>query len=338
MKKLFTLITIAFMAMSASAAQLSIGAPTSNLTGDGNVYYDAATKTITFHEEYGYRPGWWLAWNSNTQANTGSDYSDYDEFVLELDGDVNFFVEVVIEYVGDVEDGVANNGGSGNKIVVPLDPTGKATVQQIFLRTDATGVGKSAIFKAAYFQNDEAEKTSINIFEGSPANPLDWGDNMVSATLGDEALALAEAGNYLGIDYTCEPYEADETSRYYQVQFMGVWWTLLEGVIGTNGAEKVSNGSSSNIIVNLEPTSTNLEFKLIDSDVATLKQQKGILLAGHGIYINRVYLRKESQNTAVNTITAAQKVQTGQMYNLAGQRVNDSYKGVVIMNGKKFVK
>ena len=39
--------------------------------------------------------------------------------------------------------------------------------------------------------------------------------------------------------------------------------------------------------------------------------------------------------TAISTVKAAQ--QTAEIYNLAGQKVSDSYKGVVIMNGKKVV-
>lgn len=40
--------------------------------------------------------------------------------------------------------------------------------------------------------------------------------------------------------------------------------------------------------------------------------------------------------TGINNITAA-KAQNGVRYNLAGQRVNESYKGVVIENGKKMI-
>lgn len=43
-----------------------------------------------------------------------------------------------------------------------------------------------------------------------------------------------------------------------------------------------------------------------------------------------------SSASSVDAITA-QTVKGGAMYNLAGQRVNESYKGVVIQNGKKFI-
>ena len=40
--------------------------------------------------------------------------------------------------------------------------------------------------------------------------------------------------------------------------------------------------------------------------------------------------------TYINNVNAA-KAENGVMYNLAGQKVNNGYKGVVIMNGKKML-
>jgi hypothetical protein len=37
------------------------------------------------------------------------------------------------------------------------------------------------------------------------------------------------------------------------------------------------------------------------------------------------------------TVTVNTKVNNGVMYNLSGQKVNKSYKGIVIINGKKVV-
>lgn len=41
--------------------------------------------------------------------------------------------------------------------------------------------------------------------------------------------------------------------------------------------------------------------------------------------------------TAINAVSVKAEAQSNAMYNLAGQRVNKNYKGVVIMNGKKFM-
>lgn len=42
--------------------------------------------------------------------------------------------------------------------------------------------------------------------------------------------------------------------------------------------------------------------------------------------------------TAIITIQAEHSAKDGVMYNLSGQQVNDTYKGIIIMNGKKLVK
>ena len=42
--------------------------------------------------------------------------------------------------------------------------------------------------------------------------------------------------------------------------------------------------------------------------------------------------------TAIDAIKAADADDNAPMYNLAGQKVSNSYKGVVIKNGKKLVK
>ena len=44
------------------------------------------------------------------------------------------------------------------------------------------------------------------------------------------------------------------------------------------------------------------------------------------------------ETTGITSIAADGTDSTAPMYNLAGQRVNDSFRGVVIQNGKKTIK
>ena len=43
-------------------------------------------------------------------------------------------------------------------------------------------------------------------------------------------------------------------------------------------------------------------------------------------------------STGINGVYTSTKLNDGKMYNLAGQRVGDDYKGIVIVNGKKYIK
>ena len=331
MKKIFTLIVMSVMTLGAFAIQYDLGNPTNN-AGDG--WFDEATKKITFIEAGSYRPGWWLDWYNG--GNNGQDFSAYDRVVVELADIQNCgTISVYFEYHdANIEKETVTVDPETGKAVVNLKAEGKKAVMQMYLQ--ATEAGGTCTFVAAYAENDEAAPTQTNIFEGSPTNPLDWSENKIEAKLSDTAKSLLKVGNYIGIEYACEPYADNENERYYQVQFMGSWWTLLEGAIGTNGAEKVTDGGNSNIIINLNAEETIVEFKLTEGDIATLNQQGGVLLAGHGIYVKRIYISQIAGTSGVNAITV-EKAQNNIRYNLAGQRVDESYKGVVIMNGKKFV-
>lgn len=49
-------------------------------------------------------------------------------------------------------------------------------------------------------------------------------------------------------------------------------------------------------------------------------------------------VQNRPQTTAIMSVTAPAARSTGGIYNLAGQRVDDSYKGIIIKNGKKLYK
>ena len=75
----------------------------------------------------------------------------------------------------------------------------------------------------------------------------------------------------------------------------------------------------------------------MSADLAKLKA-KGLRVQGYGVILNKVTLTNQSSDSnAINTIETSNKpLNNGAMYNLAGQMVDKSYKGIVIQNGKKF--
>lgn len=88
-------------AMCANAVTLDIGEPNNN-TEDAKanqVFFDPATKVITFYKQWDYRPGWWTGVN-------GVDVSAYDEFVLELDNPDKLKIQIALEYNDTYLDGV----------------------------------------------------------------------------------------------------------------------------------------------------------------------------------------------------------------------------------------
>ena len=160
MKKFFTLVFGVLFAMCANAATLEIGEPSNNVKDGDNVWYDAATKTITFFEKWSYRPGWWL---------NSKDCSDYDEFVLEVENPDQVTIQVVVEYEATDEAGKTISSiaqGHDAKITVPLNADYKKVVRQIYLQC-ADDAPKSVTFKNAYFQNAvELSEVELTLVEG----------------------------------------------------------------------------------------------------------------------------------------------------------------------------
>ena len=67
---------------------------------------------------------------------------------------------------------------------------------------------------------------------------------------------------------------------------------------------------------------------------------KKVVVTGYLMYVNSKYVYavatsvEDASSAGINTISA-DKAKNGARYNLAGQKVNAGYKGVVIMNGQK---
>jgi len=58
--------------------------------------------------------------------------------------------------------------------------------------------------------------------------------------------------------------------------------------------------------------------------------------ASKGIVVG-LYLTDGKITNGINDITVDEQGKAGKIYNMAGQRVNESYKGIVIKNGKKYI-
>lgn len=101
-----------------------------------NPAYDAATKTITFGDAWGW-VNWWY---------DKGDFSEYDSFVIEFEP-VSYIVQIMILY--NEGDGVTVQAQPGeSKLVAPLDAARKNSIQQIAIQNSEPG---SLTLTAAYF-------------------------------------------------------------------------------------------------------------------------------------------------------------------------------------------
>lgn len=163
MKKLFTLMVMALVAMSASAAQLDLSLD--DLGAGWSSSYDAATKTITYEGAWVGR-GWWLE---------AADYSAYDNVVIDFETQ-DLGVQLVIEYNNDVKSTTQWVDAGKTQIIATLDATGKASVKQLYIQSSKAG---TVVLKRAYVATSDAvEKEAVKDLV------LSTGDNLTLAAGG----------------------------------------------------------------------------------------------------------------------------------------------------------
>ncbi len=316
MKKLFTLITMALMAFSANAAKIELSLE--DLGSGWNSSYDAATKTITYDAAWTGR-GWWLS---------EADYSAYDNVVVDFETQ-ELGVQLVIEYNSASSTTQWVDPGK-TQIIAALDVTGKASVKQIYIQSSKAG---KIVLKRAYVATaDDVEKEAVKDLV------LSTGDNLT--------LAAGASG------WNCpQSWLAKDISEYNTIVFE---ITSLEGAAkATVQMVPTAGGDAVNEEIFFVASS---EAKIYYFDISTYKtlnqfayqntnkgaDEEETAIKESKVVVGKVYASAKKRSefpenpTGISTIDAA-KQQNGVRYNLAGQKVDESYKGVVIMNGRKMV-
>lgn len=312
MKKFFTLVFGVLFAMCANAATLEIGEPSNNVKDGDNVWYDAATKTITFFEKWSYRPGWWL---------NSKDCSDYDEFVLEVENPDQVTIQVVVEYEATDEAGKTISSiaqGHDAKITVPLNADYKKVVRQIYLQC-ADDAPKSVTFKNAYFQNAvELSEVELTLVEG-------------------HTILASEFDKYADDTKIKLSFE-NQTDPYESRKGWGIGgfansdnWTPTFNISAADGKAfdvMVTVGDFKKAAKNGTDSYVDGQYHKAGVTFNIYNQCKLV-----GAYI----LLEKDPSTGISNATILTPAKSTKIYNLAGQQVDASYKGVVIKNGKKFV-
>ena len=72
-------------------------------------------------------------------------------------------------------------------------------------------------------------------------------------------------------------------------------------------------------------------------DVCLRNYKYGMVIQGAAAKLTKVEWIKVDTPTGISNATVTLATQDAKIYNLAGQQVDASYKGVVIKNGKKYV-
>lgn len=100
-------------------------------------------------------------------------------------------------------------------------------------------------------------------------------------------------------------------------------------------AATVIDGTSGNFFV-LKKVGENVGFYKVNNATYTVRANTAYLNA-EGAGAKDFIGFDDDETTAIDNLTISQFVKNAPVYNLAGQKVSNSYKGIVIVNGKKYI-
>lgn len=337
MKKLFTLVVAAFAALSVSAKE------------DIDISSIATDNVVTFTGQWQWKGINYGSTDGATGETTYADKSAFDYVVFEYSAGTCAEVNLIAQYE---KDGTTGQYGAnyytstetstvfpaGGILAVKLDAAHSKTMNAVALQNRNTA--GAITIKAAYFAS-EAEYEEAKAAADKIEKAFD-----VDATGGTHELKAKDWGwdsKWLDKDVS-----AFNTLVFEVASVEGHGKITVEG--------KLPDGADAKFEQDL-PASTEAKTYMVDiSKWGKLSQyayqnlnkpdgeQYGVDdIEVTKIVVTKVYLTNktvEELNTGTNISSAivASKVNTNApIYNLAGQKVNKSYKGVVIQNGKKFV-
>ena len=348
MKKLFTFVVAAFAALTVSAKE------------DIDVSSIATDNVVTFTGQWSWKGVNYGVTDEATKVTTYADKSAFDYVVVEYTTGTCADVNLTAQYEPDGTTGdygpnyyastaTCNVYPAGGILAVKLDAEHSKTMNAVALQNRNTA--GSITIKAAYFASEE-EYTAAKAEADKLEKAVD-----VDATGGTHKLKAKEWGwdsKWMDKDvseFNTIVFEVASVTGHGQITVQGTHATETEK---NDKGEVVAK--SMNETVNLLASETAGKFMVDISKWAKVSQYAYQNLNKpegdeYGkddieettIVITKVYLTSKTvaeldPSTGISSAVVAPKANpNAPIYNLAGQKVSKSYKGVVIQNGKKFV-
>lgn len=338
MKKLFTLVVAAFAALSVSAKE------------DIDISSIATDNVVTFAGTWSWKGINYGSTDETTGETTYADKSAFEYIVFEYTTGTCADVNLIAQYEPDGTTGqwganyytsteICNVNPAGGILAVKLDATHSKTLNAVALQNRNTA--GAITIKAAYFAS-EAEYAEAKAAADKIEKTVD-----IDATGGSHELKAKDWGwdsKWLDKDVS-----AFNTLVFEVASVEGHGQITVQGTLAADGAKAEFNQDL--------PASTEAKTYMVDiskwgklSQYAyqNLNKPDGEQYGKDDIevtkiVVTKVYLTSKTveeltTGTGISSTVVASKVNANApIYNLAGQKVSKSYKGVVIQNGKKFV-
>ena len=155
---------------------------------------------------------------------------------------------------------------------------------------------------------------------------MDWGDGL-QLTVPAEKFAAHGKDVRLTLTFTLD------FTDYSQMELFYADWDQVNKVSYTIDGKTYEKGFSPSTALGAASGDVCTTTMTFSDAVMQLILEKGIVMQGHGMRLNKVVLETP---TGMKAVFKAQS-QDGAIYNLAGQRVTNPQKGIYIRNGKKFI-
>lgn len=337
MKKLFTLVVAAFAALSVSAKE------------DIDISGIATDNVVTFAGAWSWKGINYGSTDEATEVTTYADKSAFEYIVVEYTTGTCADVNLTAQYEKDGTTGkygpnyytsteTCNVYPAGGILAVKLDAAHSKTLNAVALQN--RGTAGAITIKAAYFAS-EAEYAEAKAVADKLEKAVD-----VDATGGTHDLKAK--------DFGWDGKWLDKDVSVFNTLVFEVASVDGHGKIAVQG--KLADGADANFEQDLPATTEAKTYmvdiskwgKLTQYGYQNLNKPDGEQYTKEDIEVTKIVITKvyltsktvEELTTGTNISSAvvASKVKTNApIYNLAGQKVNKSYKGVVIQNGKKFV-
>ena len=337
MKKLFTLVVAAFAALSVSAKE------------DIDISSIATDNVVTFAGQWQWKGINYGSTDEATGETTYADKSAFDYVVFEYTTGTCAEVNLIAQYE---KDGTTGQYGAnyytstetstvfpaGGILAVKLDAAHSKTMNAVALQNRNT-VGAITI-KAAYFAS-EAEYAEAKAAADKIEKAID-----VDATGGTHELKAKDYGwdsKWLDKDvsaFNTLVFEIASVDGHGQIALQG---KLLDGADVNFNQDLPASTEAKTYMVDISKWGKLSQYAYQNLNKPDGEQYTKDDIEVTKIVVTKVYLTNKTveeltTGTGISNAVVASKVNANApIYNLAGQKVNKSYKGVVIQNGKKFV-
>ena len=323
MKKFFTLVCGLAMALCANAAEqisTAFGSWGDGCTVEGN--------TLTFTEAWKGAGVGFTTGDGETEPKKCTDFSDYDYLWVTFSETTCDFV-LCTQYTTDYNQPVQVEAVAGTLVLgVKLNEEYSDQFAQYYLQNKTTGklvvtgayVGTEEEYKAMLAAN-KPQKSDLNLGD----LPTGWGNSTYDAASKTVTIGDGWSGKGWWLD------KADYSGFDKLV-------INLAAPAATNGKVVIEYNGASNGEAEIAEGATSVEVAL---DAAAKNSVKQIYIqgpAGAQFVLASAYVCvKDYVATGISQTIAAPAAKSSKVFNLAGQQVGKSFKGVVIKNGKKYV-